>query len=75
MVILVVADAAGNGRLIAGMVQDLADVRFATDVGNALEEIEAHRPDLILVDATEPGIDVREAWARLRAGDHARASG
>ena len=72
MVILVVADAAGNGRLIAGMVQDLADVRFATDVGNALEEIEAHRPDLILVDATEPGIDAREAWARLRAADHAR---
>ena len=64
--ILIVDDDVGTIRVLAQVVRDLGDVRFATGGTDALSAARAEPPDLVLLDAEMEGIDGFETCAALR---------
>lgn len=65
--ILIVDDDVGTIRLLAQVVRDLGDVRFATGGADALAAARAEAPDLVLLDAEMEGMDGFQTCAFLRA--------
>ncbi len=64
--ILIVDDDVGTIRLLAQVVRDLGDVRFATGGADALVAARAELPDLVLLDAEMEGMDGFQTCAALR---------
>lgn len=72
--ILVVDDTDFNRTLIGALLNEAGfhDVAYAKDGFDALEQIAARTPDLVILDIMMPGMDGFEVCRRLRA-DHAYA--
>lgn len=70
-VVLVVDDIEWNRALIGTLLEEAGYTRvlYAVDGLDALDKIQAHKPDLIILDIMMPGIDGFEVCRRLRA-DH-----
>lgn len=64
--ILIVDDDVGTIRLLAQVVRDLGDVRFATSGADALAATRAEAPDLVLLDAEMEGMDGYQTCTALR---------
>ncbi|WP_245837886.1 diguanylate cyclase domain-containing protein [Niveispirillum lacus] len=64
--ILIVDDDVGTIRLLAQVVRELGDVRFATGGADALTAARTENPDLVLLDAEMEGMDGFETCAALR---------
>ena len=65
--ILVVDDSVDAAQSLAVLLQDLgADVRTANDGPTALDELEAYRPSVMLLDIGMPGMDGLEVARRAR---------
>ncbi len=64
--ILIVDDDVGTIRLLAQVVRDLGDVRFATGGADALAATRAEAPDLVLLDAEMEGMDGFQTCTALR---------
>lgn len=67
--ILVVDDAEFNRTIIGAMLEDAGyrDIRYARSGAEALDAVETHPPDLVLLDIMMPGIDGFEVCRRVRA--------
>ncbi|HEX5632395.1 MAG TPA: response regulator [Gemmatimonadales bacterium] len=72
--ILIVDDVVENARILASLVQDLGEVVFATDGEAALALSEQHAPDLVLLDATMPGMTGFDVCEAVRADENVRAT-
>ena len=72
--ILVVDDTDFNRTLIGALLNEagFANIAYAKDGFDALEQIAANAPDLLILDIMMPGMDGFEVCRRLRA-DHAYA--
>src|SRR5437588_4150414 len=67
-IVLVVDDVAANRELLEGHLDELGyDVRQARDGVEALDEVAAEEPDLILLDIDMPGLDGITVCERLKA--------
>lgn len=67
-VVLVVDDVAANRELLEGYLYDLGyDVRQARDGIEALEQIEAEEPDLVLLDIDMPRLDGIALCQRIKS--------
>jgi two-component system cell cycle response regulator len=71
-VILIVDGVAESRRLLESMVEDLGHVLLAEDAASAIAQAQAHWPDLVLLDATAPGVDGGEICRQVRAQEHTR---
>ncbi|HYP67213.1 MAG TPA: response regulator, partial [Thiobacillaceae bacterium] len=70
---LVVDDSLSARRALAQAVEDAGlEVRTARDGLEAVAIIEAHRPDLLLVDLEMPGMNGLELTSHVRAGEATR---
>jgi CheY-like chemotaxis protein len=65
--ILVVEDVEYNRDLLVQLLEDEYEVVTAADGAAGIEAAARHRPDLILMDLSLPGIDGWEATRRLKA--------
>ena len=65
--ILVVEDVELNRDLLVQLLEDEYEVVTAADGAAGIEAAARHRPDLILMDLSLPGIDGWEATRRLKA--------
>ncbi|MDH5751933.1 MAG: two-component system response regulator [Deltaproteobacteria bacterium] len=65
--ILVVDDEPRNLKVMQQILKDKHGLVFARDGEKALEAVEKHRPDLILLDVMMPGIDGYEVCRRLKS--------
>ena len=65
--ILVVDDDADVRRVLASILEPVAEVVTAADGEDALRLLGAERPDLVLLDLTLPGVDGLEVLRRARA--------
>jgi putative two-component system response regulator len=66
--VLVVDDSLPNRELIEACLAGVdCDIRTAADGQQALDEIEAYRPDLVLLDVQMPGIDGHEVCRRIKS--------
>jgi CheY-like chemotaxis protein len=66
--VLVVDDVAGNRSVVMDLLSSLGfDVLEADNGENALRAVQAHAPDLVLMDILMPVLDGIEATERLRA--------
>jgi two-component system, sensor histidine kinase and response regulator len=65
--ILIVDDVATNLDTLVETLGDDYDIAVALDGKNALQNIESHPPDLILLDVMMPGMDGYEVCRRLKA--------
>ncbi len=55
--LLIVDDDPGTIKLLASMLDDMGEIRFATNGEDALRMVRAKPPDLILLDAMMPGMN------------------
>jgi CheY-like chemotaxis protein len=63
-----------DGRLLRAVIESAGhDVVFFSSAGDALEQIIAQRPDVMLVDLNLPGMDGFELVRALRAYENASA--
>jgi CheY-like chemotaxis protein len=67
--VLVVDDIAANLELLSVWLEDLPGVNLlgATNGAEALEQVERHHPDLILLDVMMPRLSGFEVCRRLKA--------
>lgn len=66
--VLIVDDNPTNLKLVTYLVRSHGyDVDTATDAATALAALQAHRPDVILMDLQLPGIDGLELTRRIKA--------
>ena len=72
MRVLVVDDVETNVDVLVDALGDDYRVSVAMDGETALEAVDDHPPDLILLDIMMPGIDGYEVMQRLRAGEKTR---
>jgi len=71
--VLVVDDLDANRRLLESLLEPLGvTVRQAADGREALEEVETHPPDLILLDVMMPEVNGLEVCAQLKADPRTR---
>jgi cyclic di-GMP phosphodiesterase len=71
--VLVVDDSLPNRELIEACLAGVdCDIRTAADGEQALDEIEAYRPDLVLLDVQMPGIDGHEVCRRIKSTPEGR---
>ena len=70
--VLVVDDTETNVDLLVGMLDEVYDVRVATDGAGALEAVAEEKPDMILLDVMMPGMDGYEVCRRLKASPETR---
>ncbi len=66
-IVLIVDDEPTNVRVLAEVLEGMAELRFATDGQRALELAASLPADLILLDVAMPGIDGFEVLQRLKA--------
>ena len=72
MNVLIVDDMPTNIKILGETLRKDYDISFARSGSKALEMVEEHRPDLILLDIMMPGIDGYEVLRRIKANsDHA----
>ncbi|MEX2219217.1 MAG: response regulator [Phycisphaerales bacterium] len=73
MSVLVVDDNEPNRELIQAYLEDLdCEVRAAADGSEALREVEARQPDLILLDVMMPRMSGFQACSRIKASPQTR---
>ncbi len=65
--ILIVDDVPGNIRSIAAVLNDDYRVYMATNGENGIKQVEAHNPDLVLLDIMMPGMDGYEVCTHLKS--------
>jgi two-component system cell cycle response regulator DivK len=65
--ILIVEDVEYNRELLVQLLEDEYEVLTAPDGAAGIESAARHRPDLILMDLSLPGVDGWEATRRLKA--------
>ena len=67
--VLIVDDTPANLELLSVWLEDMPEIRTisATDGAEALEQIERHHPDLILLDVMMPRLSGFEVCRRLKA--------
>lgn len=65
--ILIVDDVVENVRLLKQLLHDAGQIVFATNGLEALEQVQRHRPDIILLDVMMSGMDGYETCRRLKA--------
>jgi two-component system, cell cycle response regulator DivK len=65
--ILIVEDVEYNRELLVQLLEDEYEIRTAADGAAGIESAARHRPDLILMDLSLPGVDGWEATHRLKA--------
>ena len=72
-VVLVVDDGSADRQLAQAYLAGLdCDVRLAPDGAEALQQIKAEPPDLVLLDVQMPGMDGYEVCRRIKAGPGGR---
>lgn len=71
--ILIVEDVEYNRDLLVQLLEDEYEILTASDGAAGIEVAARHRPDLILMDLSLPGIDGWEATRRLKARPETRA--
>lgn len=71
--ILVVDDEPRNQRIIAEILDGLAEYKIASCGEEALKLIESYSPNLVLLDLMMPGIDGYEVCKRIRGNPKLRA--
>lgn len=64
--VLVVDDAPSNVKMLTGILRDRHDIIPAYSGEEALKLVQAHKPDLILLDVTMPGISGFEVCAKIK---------
>jgi two-component system cell cycle response regulator DivK len=65
--ILIVEDVEYNRELLVQLLEDEYKILTAADGAAGIESAAGHRPDLILMDLSLPGVDGWEATHRLKA--------
>ncbi len=70
--VAVVEDNADNRLLLQAILDGLYDVVEYENGIDALAGLDAHLPDLVLLDISLPGMDGNEILARIRADDKLR---
>ncbi len=65
--ILIVEDVEYNRDLLVQLLEDEYEILTAADGATGIEVAARHRPDLILMDLSLPGVDGWEATRRLKA--------
>ena len=65
--VLIVEDVEYNRDLLVQLLEDRYEILTAEDGAAGIEMAARHRPDLILMDLSLPGIDGWEATRRLKA--------
>ena len=65
--VLAVDDQPANLELLRGILSDTYTLAFAKSGKQALEAVQRHRPDLILLDIMMPGMDGYDVCRRLKA--------
>jgi two-component system cell cycle response regulator DivK len=65
--ILIVEDVEYNRELLVQLLEDEYEILTAADGAAGIEAAARHRPDLILMDLSLPGVDGWEATRRLKA--------
>jgi signal transduction histidine kinase len=65
--ILIVDDVVENVRLLKQVLRDTGQIVFATSGLEALEQVQRHHPDIILLDVMMSGMDGYETCRRLKA--------
>jgi len=71
--ILIVEDVEYNRELLVQLLEDDYEVLTAADGAAGIEAAARHRPDLILMDLSLPGVDGWEATRRLKARPQTQA--
>jgi CheY-like chemotaxis protein len=71
--ILIVEDVEYNRDLLVQLLEDEYDILTAADGATGIEVAARHRPDLILMDLSLPGVDGWEATRRLKARSETNA--
>jgi len=71
--ILIVEDVQYNRELLVQLLEDDYEVLTAADGAAGIEAAARHRPDLILMDLSLPGVDGWEATRRLKARPETQA--
>ena len=71
--ILIVEDVEYNRELLVQLLEDDYEVLTAADGAAGIEAATRHRPDLILMDLSLPGVDGWEATRRLKARPETQA--
>jgi diguanylate cyclase (GGDEF)-like protein len=72
--ILIVDDQPGNVRVLAKVLGDEYNIRFATTGQRALELAARDPIDLVLLDVTMPDMDGFEVCSRMKSHDHTRTT-
>jgi len=70
--ILIVDDQTANIQILGNILRDDYQLFFATSGEQALEQAQARRPDLILLDVVMPAMDGYEVCRRLKADEFTR---
>jgi two-component system cell cycle response regulator DivK len=71
--ILVVEDVEYNRDLLVQLLEDEYEILTAADGATGIEVAARHRPDLILMDLSLPGVDGWEATRRLKTSPETAA--
>ena len=72
--ILIVEDVEYNHNLLVQLLEDEYEILTAADGATGIEVAARHRPDLILMDLSLPGVDGWEATRRLKARPETQAT-
>ena len=72
--ILIVEDVEYNRDLLVQLLEDEYEILTAADGATGIEVAARHRPDLILMDLSLPGVDGWEATRRLKARPETQAT-
>lgn len=72
-IILVVDDEPTNISVVASLLQELYQIRVATDGESALDIVQNETPDLILLDIEMPNMSGYEVASRLKSSDETKS--